>query len=291
MKRTLTYLLSLCLFAGFTFSTKAQQDNSLLWKISGKGLEKPSYLFGTIHLMCPQDIKITEAMQSAIATSEQMVLELDMDEPGIMQNMMASSMMQDGTTLKSLMSEDDYQMLEKFMMDSIGAPLQAMATMKPMLLSTVVMLPVLKCQPGSYEMALVNAAQEKEMEVHGLETVADQIAIFDAIPLEDQSDYLVKSIREYDETAEETRNMIRFYKEENISGLYEMIHESMAEMEGGEDALLTERNQKWIPAMEEMAADKSTFLAVGAGHLGGPEGVITLLKKAGYEVEAVNDTL
>ena len=291
MKKSLTYLLSLCLLTVFSFSTHAQEDNSLLWKISGNGLDKPSYLFGTIHLMCPQDIKITEAMQSAIEASEQMVLELDMDEPGIMQNMMASSMMQDGTTLKSLMSDEDYQLLEEFMMDSIGAPLQAMSTMKPMLLSTVVMLPVLKCQPGSYEMALVNAAKEKEMEVHGLETVADQIAIFDAISLEDQSDYLVKSIREYDETAAETRNMISFYQEENVSGLYEMIHESMAEMEGGEDALLTDRNQKWIPQMEEMAAEKATFFAVGAGHLGGPEGVITLLKKAGYEVEAVKTSL
>ena len=291
MKRTLTYLLSLYLLTALSFPAQAQEDNSLLWKISGKGLDKPSYLFGTIHLMCPQDIKITDAMQAAIANAEQMVLELDMDEPGIMQNMMASAMMQDGTTLKSLLNEEDYQLLEKFMMDSLGMPLQAMATMKPMLLSTVVMLPVLKCQPGSYEMSLVNAAKEKEMEVHGLETVADQIAIFDAIPLEDQSDYLVKSIREYEETAEETRNMIRFYQEENVSELYQMIHESMAEMEGGEDALLTNRNRKWIPAMEAMAVEKATFFAVGAGHLGGPEGVIALLKKAGYKVEAVNETL
>lgn len=291
MKKIISYLLSLFLLTAFSFSAHAQEDNSLLWKISGKGLEHPSYLFGTIHLMCPQDIKITDAMQAAIANSEQMVLELDMDEPGIMQNMMASSVMQDGTTLKSLMSDEDYQLLEKFMMDSLGMPLQAMATMKPMLLSTVVMLPVLKCQPGSYEMSLVNAAKEKDMEVHGLETVADQIAIFDAIPLEDQSDYLVKSIRKYDETAEEIRNMIRFYQDENVSGLYQMIHESMAEIEGGEDALLTDRNRKWISAIEEMATKKPTFFAVGAGHLGGPEGVIALLKKAGYKVEAVNETL
>ena len=291
MAKTRISLLSLYLITIFAFPAQAQEDNSLLWKISGNGLEKPSYLFGTIHLMCPQDIKITEAMQAAIANSEQMVLELDMDEPGIMQEMMASSMMQDGTTLKSLLTKEDYQLLEQFMKDSLGMPLQAMATMKPMLLSTIVMLPVLKCQPGSYEMTLVNAAKEKEMEVHGLETVADQIAIFDAIPLKEQSDYLVKSIREYEETAEETRNMIRFYQEKKLSELYQMIHESMAEMEGGEDALLTDRNQKWIPQMEQMANDKPTFFAVGAGHLGGSNGVIQLLKQAGYRVEAMHKSL
>lgn len=291
MIKTLTSLLYLYLVTALNLTATAQEDNSLLWKISGQGIDKPSYLFGTIHLMCPQDIKITDAMQAAIANSEQMVMELDMDEPGMMQNMMASSTMQDGTTLKSLMSDEDYQLLEKFMMDSIGAPLQPMATMKPMLLSTIVMLPVLKCQPGSYELSLVSAAQDQDIEILGLETVADQVAIFDAIPLEEQSDYLVKSIREYEKTAEETRNMIRLYREENVSQLYQIIHENMAEMEGGEDALLTDRNQKWIPMMEEMAAKKATFFAVGAGHLGGPEGVITLLRKAGYQVEAVHETL
>jgi hypothetical protein len=288
MLRLLTFVFTCCLLVNFSH---AQDANSLLWKISGKGLEQPSYLFGTIHLICPQDIRITESMQSAIATSEQLVLELDMDEPGIMQEMMSASMMQDGTTLRSLLSEEDYQFLEKFMQDSLGMPLQAVAGMKPMMLSTVTILPVLNCQPGSYEMSLVNAAKEQDIDVYGLETIADQIAIFDAIPLEDQSDYLVKSIREYDETVQETKNMIRLYQEENVSGLYQMIHESMAEIKGGEDALLTDRNRKWIPAIEEMAAEKPTFFAVGAGHLGGPEGVITLLKKAGYKVEAVNETL
>jgi len=288
MKKTMTSLLSLCLLTLGSLTAFAQEENSLLWKISGNGLEQPSYLYGTIHLMCPQDIMITEAMQAAIGASEQMVMELDMDEPGIMQSMMAASMMEDGKTIKDLLSDEDYQMLEKFMMDSIGAPLQAMGTMKPMLLSTVAMLPVLKCQPGSYEMSLVGVAKEKDMQVYGLETVADQIAIFDAIPLEEQSEYLIESIRDYAETTEETRNMINYYQQQNVSGLYQMIHESMAEMEGGEDALLTDRNRKWIPEMEAMAGTKPTFFAVGAGHLAGPAGVITLLKKAGYQVEAVD---
>jgi uncharacterized protein YbaP (TraB family) len=291
MKRTLTLLLSLCLLAAASYSANAQQEKSLLWKISGKGLEKPSYLFGTIHLMCPQDIKITETMKSAMAASNQLILELDMDEPGIMQEMMRASMMQDGTTLKSLLSDEDYQLLEKFMQDSLGMPLQAMGAMKPMLLSTVTMLPVLKCQPGSYEMSLVQAAQNEGKEILGLETVADQIAVFDAIPLEEQSAYLVKSVREYGETAAETREMIRLYQEENISGLYAIIHESMAEMEGAEEALLHERNRKWIPQMEKMAKEKPSFFAVGAGHLAGPQGVIMLLKEAGYRVEAVHENL
>ena len=65
----------------------------------------------------------------------------------------------------------------------------------------------------------------------------------------------------------------------------------MADVEAGENVLLTDRNREWIPSMEEMAQEKPTFFAVGAGHLGGPEGIIILLRKAGYKVEAVNETL
>lgn len=265
----------------------AQNDKSLLWQISGKGLEKPSYLYGTIHLMCPGDIKITPKMQEALDASEQLVLELDMDEPGVMQEMMAASMMQDGTTLQSLLSEDDYNMVSNYLQDSVGVPMQAMSSMKPMLLSSVIMIPILDCQPGSYEMKLVQAAQQQEMEVFGLETIADQIAVFDAIPLKEQSDYLVKTIREYDESVDEIESMLNRYNQQDIQGLYQMVHESMADMEGAEKALLDDRNQKWLPLIDEMAKEKASFFAVGAGHLGGPKGVINLLKEAGYTVNAV----
>lgn len=280
---------SLGLVALIPFNASAQQAKSLLWKISGKGLEKPSYLFGTIHLMCPDDIKITPAVQKALGASEQLVLELDMDEPGIMQEMMMASMMQDGTTLKSLLSEEDYQTVEKYLEDSVGFPIQAVATMKPMLLSTVTMLPILGCrQPGSYELSLMELAKQQNKEVLGLETVANQIAVFDAIPLHEQSAYLVKTIREYDQTVKEITSLLEKYEQQDIKSLYQLIHESMADMEGAEKALLDDRNQKWLPQIEKLAKEKTTFFAVGAGHLAGPKGVISLLKEAGYQVQAVH---
>ncbi|MEK6476442.1 TraB/GumN family protein [Catalinimonas sp. 4WD22] len=287
MKKLTQILSFIGLFALTAWNASAQNNKSLLWQISGKGLEKPSYLYGTIHLMCPGDIKITPKMQEALDASEQLVLELDMDEPGIMQEMMAASMMQDGTTLQSLLSEDDYNMVSEYLQDSVGVPMQAMSKMKPMLLSSVIMIPILDCQPGSYEMKLVQAAQQQEMEVYGLETIADQIAVFDAIPLKEQSDYLVKTIREYDESVDEIESMLNKYNQQDIQGLYQMVHDSMADMEGAEEALLDDRNQKWLPLIEEMAKEKASFFAVGAGHLGGPKGVIKLLKEAGYTVNAV----
>lgn len=288
MKKLTQTLTLIGLFALTAWhAASAQNEKSLLWQISGKGLEKPFYLYGTIHLMCPGDIKITPKMQEALDASAQLVLELDMDEPGVMQEMIAASMMQDGTTLQSLLSEDDYNMVSEYLQDSVGVPMQAMSSMKPMLLSSVIMIPILDCQPGSYEMKLVQAAQQQGMEVFGLETIADQIAVFDAIPLKEQSDYLVKTIREYDESVDEIESMLDKYNQQDIQGLYQMVHESMADMKGAKKALLDDRNQKWLPLIEEMAKEKASFFAVGAGHLGGPKGVINLLKEAGYTVNAV----
>ncbi|WKN32745.1 TraB/GumN family protein [Porifericola rhodea] len=285
MKRTLASLLSLAF--GCIFSAYAQNSNSLLWEISGKDLETPSYLFGTIHLMCPQDIKITPAMQEALSASERLVLEIDMDEPGVMQKMQSASIMQDGSTLKSLLSEKDYQFLEQYLKDSLSIPIQAVNAMNPMMLSTVLMLPVLDCQPGSYEMSLVKQAQEKEMEVYGLETIEDQVAIFNAIPLDKQSEYLMSSIREHERSVKEIKALLSAYHSENIDALYKLVHDSMKPMEGAEKVMLDDRNNKWLPQITEMSQEGATFFAVGAGHLSGPQGVIELLREKGYQLKPI----
>lgn len=269
---------------------QAQDDNSLLWQIFGNGLAQPSYLFGTIHLMCPDDIQVTEAMESALKDSEKVVMEVDMDEPNIMMDMQKAAMMTDGTTLNDLLSEEEYQMVGNYLQDSLKIPIQALNTMKPLMLSMLTFLDVLDCQPGSYEMVLTQRAKSQEKEVLGLETIEDQTAVFDAIPLEEQSDYLVEAIEKYDETVAETESMIDAYQKGSVSELYDITHEAMKDMENAEKALLTDRNQKWIPTMEEMVKQQPTFFAVGAAHLGGTQGVIALLKEKGYTVEPINDT-
>jgi len=268
---------------------QAQDDNSLLWQISGNGMAQPSYLFGTIHLMCPDDIQVTEAMESALEKSEKVVMELDMDEPNIMMETQKAAMMTDGTTLNDLLSEEEYQMVGNYLQDSLKIPIQMLNTMKPLMLSTLTFLDVLDCQPGSYEMILAQRAKSQEKEVLGLESVEDQIAVFDAIPLEEQSDYLVEAIEKYDETVAETESMIEAYQTGSVTKLYNITHEAMQDMKDAEKVLLTDRNLKWIPKMEEMLKQQPTFFAVGAAHLGGPQGVIALLREQGYTVEPIDN--
>ncbi|WKN43897.1 TraB/GumN family protein [Tunicatimonas pelagia] len=286
MKKTLIATCLAMLLLGL--STKAQDTDALLWQVSGNNLAQPSYLFGTIHLMCPDDIQITQPMKDALKNSEQLVLELDMDEPGMMMNMQKVAMMTDGTTLNDLLTEEEYQLVGNYLKDSLQLPIQALNTMKPLMLSTLTFLDVLNCRPGSYEMQLVQQAKEHKKEVLGLETIEDQTEAFDFIPLEEQADYLVEAIQKYDETVAETEALLTAYQQGQVAKLYDLTHEAMSEMEGAEEALLTKRNKKWIAQIEDMAQNQATFFAVGAAHLGGPEGVITLLKEQGYTVEAIS---
>ena len=131
MKKNILYCLSFLLIC---FSANAQQlENSLLWEISGNGLESSSYLFGTIHMTC--DATLDENVQNALDNTSQLVLELDMDDPSLQTQMMKDIFMKDGKTLNDFLSKEDYTLLERFVKEQTGMPLAAMSNMKPFFIS------------------------------------------------------------------------------------------------------------------------------------------------------------
>jgi uncharacterized protein YbaP (TraB family) len=87
--------------------------------------------------------------------------------------------------------------------------------------------------------------------------------------------------------ASEMKKIMVLYDDQNIDGLYQMIADEDGSMEGMNDFLLDDRNKRWIPIIEKLIAEKSTFIAVGAGHLGGPNGVIRLLEAEGYTLTPI----
>jgi uncharacterized protein YbaP (TraB family) len=134
-------------------------------------------------------------------------------------------------------------------------------------------------------------SKHRKLESGGLETSAYQMSVFDSIPYEAQAKMLIDGLRMVDtSSAEEGQldQMLRLYKEQDISAMQSMIGEE-AGMGQYEDLLLKKRNQNWVPVMGRMMADKPTLFAVGAGHLGGKYGVVALLRKAGYRVDVAKE--
>jgi len=267
--------------------------NALLWKIEGNGLEKPSFLYGTIHIIDKDDFFYPENTLESVNQSEQMAFEIDMDDMnniGKQMGMLTKAIMKDGQTLSDLLSEEDYKLVKDHF-DGMGLPMMFVEKIKPMFLTVFASddIDPMAMQSGemlSYEMQLYEKGKERDLKSHGLETIEYQIGLFDSIPYADQAQMLVETIKGSGEEGEEDmfKMMVDMYKNQDINGMYEMMLEEEEGTAEFEDILVTQRNRNWIPIMAEMMDKKATFFAVGAGHLGGPNGVIKLLQKEGYSL-------
>ena len=268
----------------------AQTDgyNALLWEISGNGISSPSYLYGTVHMICPEDFVTGKRLQEKFRSAQKVFLEVDMDDPSMNMKMMQLSLLQ-GKKLSDMFSDSDYNKLNVFFRDTIGMPLTLLNTMKPFVLFSILTLKSLPCaEPQSYELTFVKMAKEQSKEVLGLETIEDQMKIFDGMPDSVQVQMVMRYINEFDEQKKEFAKMVDAYKQENLDSIYEHIMSS-PDISGSEEVLLFNRNEKWIPIMEAAMQKEKIFFAVGAGHLGGPKGVINLLREKGYSVKGIRE--
>ncbi|WP_428662153.1 TraB/GumN family protein [Runella sp.] len=276
-------LIVLCFFAHFINA----QEKSLLWEISGNGLSKPSYLYGTIHIICPKDYFMTDSTKAVFQKTEQVYLELDMDDPTLMSKMTQTMLLTNGKKMKDYLKPEDYTLLSDYFKQKMGMSLDQIGGMKPMTLMSMLYMTLLSCQPQSYELVFTQMATSAKKELLGLESVEFQMGVFDQIPYEKQAELLADMVRKKDESSKEFVDMVTLYKNQDLEGLLKLMDNSEWDFNGYEDILLANRNAAWIPIMENAMKAKSTFFAVGAGHLGGTKGVLQLLKKKGYTVKAV----
>ncbi|HLO82714.1 MAG TPA: TraB/GumN family protein [Chitinophagaceae bacterium] len=264
-------------------------ENALLWSVSGKGLASPSYLYGTIHMICKQDFLFSNTLRQKISESKNIYLELDMDDPSMMIKMATLAIMKD-KTLKDLMSAADYKTVSDYVKDSLGMPMMLFNRMKPITLMSLIYTKVLPCSSTeSYEGKFVELAKAQKKEVLGLETIEDQMGVFDKIPDSVEAQMILEMIRTMPEQRKQMAEMVESYKKENIQQLADQMSES-PEWKGFEDILLANRNRNWISIMESAMKQGPQIFAVGAGHLPGKDGVINLLRAAGYTVTPVKQS-
>jgi uncharacterized protein YbaP (TraB family) len=279
MRNLVTLLLLLFITAGYS-----QAEKSLLWKISGNGLEKPSYLFGTIHITC--DATLSSKVLDALDKTSQLYLELDMDNPALSLTVMKYATMNDGSKLSTLATKEDYDIVSKFVLEHTGISISILDNFKPVFIDMMLIDKMLKCPIQSVEAELMKVTKTQHEEVFGLETVEDQMAAFEAVPYQKQMDELVKKAKEGIEPLyEEYEELMDLYKQEDITAIMEYVKANTDDEQALE--LLNKRNENWIPVIETTAKNKPTFYGVGTAHLPGKNGVINLLRKKGYTVEAV----
>ena len=283
MKKYFLYILTL--ITGFSFSQELEK--SLLWKISGNGLKHDSYLFGTIHITC--DATLDENTLKALEKTEQLYLELDMDDKSMQMQMMKHMMMKDGVKLSTLLNAEDFKIVDEFLKKNMNMSAKMFDSFKPFIISTMLYPKMIDCSFQSIETELMKVSSNQNEEVFGLESVEDQMKVFDNISYQIQADELLKMAKgDLTKDKEEMKKMMAIYQSKDIEGMLKMMDSSDNKITSeNQDALLNNRNKNWISKMTEVMMQKPTFFGVGAGHLAGEEGVIKLLRKKGFKVEAV----
>jgi uncharacterized protein len=285
----------------FIFGCKTPQkvnnaglEKSLLWRLESKEATKPSYLFGTIHIIDSKKYFLPKGTLSAIDECKKMVFEIDMEKMSDMTNMMGMMgkiMMKDGKTLRDLVSKEEYGRIENHF-KKMGLPMFMFEKMKPFFLTIFAEegMDPQALQTGtmkSYEMEFAELARDKEMSTGGLETIEFQMSLFDQISYEDQAKMLVEAI-DGNKTKDNTMDkMIEYYQAQDVDKLSDLINDEGGDIQNFNDRLVTDRNKNWIQGIRDEIKAQPTFIAVGAGHLGGANGVIRLLRQNGIKVTAV----
>jgi uncharacterized protein YbaP (TraB family) len=261
----------------------------LLWKISGNGLSQHSFLYGTIHIMPKDKFSVAPKIQEAINNSAMMAMEVDLNMDLKTKIRVAQEMiLPGGKTLKDFLSPKDFSELNSYCLDSLNMKkrkLKKYYRLKPFFFSSVVAQEQMG-ETSSYEMEFMKMAKKRKMKMIGLESIEFQMQTINKISIEDQAKMLVDEFGtnptiQFDE-------MLNLYLKEDLEGLYKIVSEESDAIPEFNHNFLVVRNKNWIPVIEKNISVNSFFIAVGAAHLPGENGVIQLLRSKGYSVEPVN---
>jgi uncharacterized protein YbaP (TraB family) len=236
-------------------------------------------------MLCPTDFTMNDTLKALVKQSKQMFLEIDIDDPSLTTKMMKNIKMKDGKTLKDYLSTADYDSVAKLFQAKTKIPLSMVDTYKPFMLTSMLYPSLLGCTPIAFEKEFEKLAKADGIEVKGLETIEDQMNVFETIPYNVQAKMLKKTLFELD-GKEQMNEMVALYKKQDINKMQKGISGD-TDLGNYEKILLDKRNKNWIPVIEKEIAAMPTFIAVGAGHLAGKKGVIYLLRKQGYKLTPV----
>ena len=285
MKRILT-ILALSLLC---LTSNAQ----LVWKISGNGIKKPSYILGTHH-GCPFNYcDSIPGLMKAFDKVDNIIGEINMIEfaemsPERIQKMQAMMMIPADTSLLSLFSTEEAAKVNEWLGKKMGASLEMLSVMKPMtIMVTVQNKEMMEVIPEIATMTTIDKymqtlGQRKGKTIGELETADYQMELLYGNSLEEQADALLEMI-DHGDSKGLLQQLTNAYKSQNLDTLWKVFQEQMTGYEY--DAIVKVRNLNWEKQMKELLPKQSTLFVVGAGHLPGESGMINLLRKAGYKVK------
>jgi len=269
-------------------------NNSLIYKIQSD--TNTVYLLGSIHVLAEEYYPLTRSFSYAYYNSQKVVFEID---PEILFSPKASKTnekyytFQDGNTLQTVLSPGTYRLLKK-KLKTLGIDIKDVHKFKPWVLhltlsgkidSSIDFRPDLGIENHFYRMA-----KDAGKPTGGLESIQDQLDVFDTLPMNVQEALLKESLAFTNSKKREKAflHMVKSWHQGNLDGLEELV-ESFKRYPLYYKNLLVQRNHNWVPQIEEfLTEEKNVLVIVGAAHLPGEDGLLHLLTEKGYELERVS---
>ncbi|PLW92934.1 MAG: hypothetical protein C0592_08250 [Marinilabiliales bacterium] len=266
-----------------TLNVFTQEENCLLWKISGKNLKEPSYLFGTIHITDERVFQFDSVFNNAFNSCEAYAMELLLDE--IDKDDLAEAMLLKKGKVSDYMNDNEEHILDSVLTEKVGMGLFAFEKMKPFFIySQLIQAEMAKDMGEALDMHLLLRARDQGMLTFGIEKPTEQFSAVDQITIEEQLDLIFKHIEEANTPENEMDKMIEAYLAADLQSLLELVTDTALPAKFNQ-AFLIDRNVVMAKRIIKISKKQPTFHAIGAAHLPGPNGVIALLRKKGYTVE------
>ena len=262
--------------------------HGVLWEISKPGIPI-SYLLGTIHSDDPRVTRLPPAVVKAFANSRSFTGELDMSTDSLTQTQKAM-LLPDGKPLATVIGQARYQKCVKLMAD-YGVSESVVEKMKPWAIALQLNMPK-PVTDRFLDLSLYQQAVARGMPVHALETIPEQIAVFDKLPIAQQITLLDEAMVNYEDTAALIDTLIDLYLARDLAGLQSINDDQMQKgdenlAEKVEQRLIVVRNKRMVERMQARLREGHAFIAVGALHLPGKDGILNLLEQQGYLVKFV----
>lgn len=283
----------LCILASSSWADESGHPVTM-WKMDGK--TNSVYLLGSIHMLREQDHPLPSVIDSAYDDAEVIIMELDMDDMDPAYTQMAfnrAGVRTDGTSLRELMGGDAYSRAEEAAA-AVDIPLDMLAQSEPWLAAMTVEI-MLLYRIGfnpmlGVEMTMTSRAARDGKPIEGLETVDEQLAFLDGLPLDVQSEMLIQTLAEGAALGESIDAFIDAWHFGDMAILESGLLDSIKEQSEFSEVLITSRNRRWAEAIAGLLDDDRDYLViVGALHLVGDEGVPALLAKRGLGIQQLSE--
>ena len=291
-RATLTALVALAAVAAFgaTQSVADAQTKTFGWKITGR--TGAIYLVGSVHLLSKDFYPLHAALESAYKDSDHLVEEVDIGEmtgTGSQLAMLTRGMQPSSQPIEKVLSPATMTLLTKKAAD-LGMPIEALKQFKPWMIALT--MEAMEWTKAGFDPELgldkhfYDQAKQDNKSVQGLETIEYQLSRFDEMPMELQDHLLAETLKSIDTERASMSKLIQSWRNGDAPAVEQIVLKDLQQEPQLYQRLLVERNKNWMPKLEALFARPGrSMVVVGAAHLVGPDGLLTMLRAKGYKIE------